>query len=205
MRMRRKRNLTLRMENCAHLLIPEPQDLRGQWKEAFGYGELHIELGCGKGRFIVEAAKNNPSILFVAVEKYSNVLVTACELAVRENVRNVRFINSIVENIAEFFAPNEVSQIYINFCDPWQSARHTKRRLTSGSFLKMYKEILRDSGVINFKTDNQPLFEFSKKEFENAGFSVCSDKNDIFCIITEYEQKFLDNGQPIYRCRYGKG
>jgi len=223
--MRRKPNLDERTARCAHMLVSDPEALRGRWldevhpvgmytdgsgpdkgrRERLLYDALHIELGCGKGLFTVESAKAEPGTLFVAVEKISNVLVIALERAAVECLRNVLFINTLVDNIAEYFAGGEVSRIYINFCDPWPTNRHKKRRLTGRRFLEMYKLVLRPDGEIHFKTDNLPLFEFSLREFEDCGFEILETERDLHRsgpvgVMTDYELKFYSLGLPIYKC-----
>lgn len=212
MRMRRKHNLESRLERCSRLLVTNPGELRGKWLQSFGISVLHIELGCGKGRFITETAKRNPDVFFVALEKVANVIVAAMERATREDIKNLRFINLPAENLLDYFAPGEVSRIYINFCDPWPSNRHKKRRLVGGSFLQIYKELLQPGGEIHFKTDNAPLFDFALEEFRSCGFElletsrnlhgdVTAGENNSGNIMTEYEQKFSEHGVPICFCR----
>jgi len=212
--MRRKPNLEPRLEKCAHLLVAQPEALRGLWLERFfrnsvpdslPFGALHIELGCGKGLFAVETAKREPDILFIALEKVANVIIIALERTEQEGLRNVRYINKPVDDLAEFFSEGEVSRIYINFCDPWPAHRHIKRRLTERRFLEIYKQILLPGGEIHFKTDDLPLFEFSLNEFEQCGFLTFNTlrdlhKNGPVGIMTEYETKFYEQGAPIYSC-----
>ena len=205
MRMRRKPNLDARIEKCAHLIVAQPEALLGIWLEDSRLSELHIELGCGKGRFTVETAKAAPDILYAAFEKTANVLVIALERAERERLQNVRFANAFVEDIEECFAPGEVSRIYLNFPDPWPSNRHAKRRLTAQSFLEKYARILRPGGEIHFKTDNLPLFEYSLCEFERSRFRLLEETRDLHKngptgAMTDYEQKFFSMGMPIYQC-----
>jgi len=204
--MRRKPNLDTRVEKCAHLLISDPVSLRGRWLDEFKHAELHIELGCGKGRFAVETAKTEPGIFHVALEKITNVLILALELADREGTKNIRFINALADELAEFFAPGEADRIYLNFCDPWPERKHAKRRLTSQSFLKLYSEVLQPDGEIRFKTDNLPFFEFSLSEFISSGFLLLEETRDLHKygpvgIMTDYEQKFYSQGLPIYECK----
>ena len=205
MRMRKKRRLTSRIESCGHLLIEKPEELCGRWLDGFGFKELYIELGCGKGLFTVETAKNEPDVLFVGLEKISNVLVVALERAEHDGIKNVRFINRLADDLSTFFAPGEVSRFYINFCDPWPANRHKKRRLTGPLFLERYKQVLPPGGEIHFKTDDLPLFEFSLGEFERFGFMLTEvtynlHEKDIVGIMTDYEVKFHEHGMPIYRC-----
>lgn len=216
MRMRRKPNLVSRTERCAHLLIEYPKELRGRWLEEYNAQseahacELHVELGCGKGRFTVKTAKNEPSALLVALEKISNVLVIALERTEQEQLQNVRYVNKLADYLDEYFADNEVDRIYINFCDPWSANRHKKRRLTGEIFLELYKKVLRSGGEIHFKTDNLPLFEFSLLEFERCGFAVSQVTRNLHehgtvGVMTDYEKKFHEQGMPINRCVATKG
>jgi len=208
--MRRKPKLESRIKRCGHLIVTEPERFAGQWLEEFSTGEaeynkLHIELGCGKGIFTVEVAKNEPAVLLIGVEKISNVLVAALELAEQEESNNVKFINRLADDLTSFFAENEASRIYINFCDPWPANRHAKRRLTGQRFLEMYKIVLQPEGEIHFKTDNRQLFEFSLVELENYGFSLSEitynlHENGPVGIMTDYEKKFHEQGIKINRC-----
>jgi len=210
MRMRRKPNLSGRMERCRYLLVTEPEKHRGHWLDEFKcdagvYSELHVELGCGKGLFSVETAKLYPDALYLGLEKITNVLVIALERAMQENVQNVRFINRLADDLSEFFAPGEISRLYINFCDPWPANRHKKRRLTGSLFLEIYKQVLRPGGEIHFKTDNLPLFEYSLNEFEHHGFSLSEvtynlHEKEPVGIMTDYEVKFHALGIPTHRC-----
>ena len=217
--MRKKPNLAARMEKCAHLLVKEPELFRGGWGEKFGYGELHVELGCGKGRFTVETAKaeaakadtakteteNKTGVFIAALEKSADAMIIALERAASEELRNLRFIHSLADNLTDYFAPGEVSRIYLNFCDPWPSNRHAKRRLTNRRFLDLYMQALYPGGEIHFKTDNLPLFEFSLREFEFCGFSLIDvtrglHKDGPAEIMTDYELKFHNQGFPVYKC-----
>ena len=206
MRLRKKKNLGARMMKHAHLLISEPETLRGRWLEEYQYERLHIELGCGRGRFTVETAKTEPDTLLAALEKSADAMIIAVERAAAEDLCNLRFANALADNLPAYFAPGEVSRIYINFCDPWPSNGHAKRRLTSGHFLGMYRQALCPDGEIRFKTDNLALFEFSLRAFEKHGFALADISRDLHSggpngILTDYEQKFHDQGMPIcYAC-----
>ena len=193
------------MEKCAHLLAAAPEEFRGRWLERFGYSGLHVELGCGKGRFTVETAKVSQEVLFVALEKSADAMITALERAAAAELQNIRFANAFADNLTDYFAPDEISRIYINFCDPWPSNGHAKRRLTYRLFLERYKQALRPGGDIQFKTDNLPLFEFSLHEFSLCGFTpseVIYDlhKNGPAGVMTDYELKFYNQGSAIYKC-----
>jgi len=203
--MRRKPKLLSRIERCAHLLVARPEALRGRWLEEFGFNQMHIELGCGKGLFTAEMANSETGLLFVALEKIDNVLVIALERAEKYGLQNVRYINRLADDLTEFFAAGEVSRIYINFCDPWPANRHKKRRLTGQHYLKLYKRVLLPGGEIHFKTDDFALFEFSQNEFERCGFILSEVTLDLHKagpvgVMTDYEVKFHEQGKPIFRC-----
>jgi len=205
MRMRRKPNLRLRIDKCASLLISEPTTLRGRWLEEFPFRELNLELGCGKGRFTVETAKNVPEALLVGLEKIENVIVIALERTINDDIKNVRYIQNLADDLTAFFAPNEVSKIYLNFSDPWPSRKHIKRRLTSRDFLDLYKNVLSPGGEIHMKTDNLPLFEFSLEELDSAGFERLHVTRDLHKdgpvgVMTDYEMKFHEHGVKINQC-----
>jgi len=203
--MRRKPNLDSRLEKCSLLLVAKPEENRGLWLKKHAFKDLHIELGCGRGLFTTESAKTQPDVLFVALEKTANVLVIAMERAGQEQLNNLFFINKLADDLVLFFTSGEVSRIYINFCDPWPSRRHEKRRLTGQRFLDIYKQLLKAGGEIHFKTDNPALFEFSLAEFERSGFILSELSYDLHkCkpvgIMTDYEMRFHENGVPILRC-----
>lgn len=211
MRMRRKKNLGPRMEACAAWQIKDPKALRGNWRSLMpGAKELRLELGCGKGRFTCQTAAANPEILFVAVERVPDAMVMAMEKARDMGLTNVFYVDADAALLPEFFAPEEVDLIYINFCDPWPPKRHAKRRLTHRNFLKLYREVLKEKGQIHFKTDNAPLFEFSILEFPEAGYDLEEVTRDLHAngvcgIMTDYEEKFHNLGTRINRCVGIKG
>lgn len=204
--MRKKKNLAPRMERCARLLVSDPSKLRGTWRTLLpGAAGLRVELGCGKGRFTCETAAANPDILFVAVERVPDAMVIAMERAMAAGLANVFFIDEDAAGLAGYFAPGEADLIYINFCDPWPSRRHAKRRLTAEGFLLSYRNVLCRGGQIHFKTDNTGLFEFSLPEFSKAGYAVSEVTRDLHAggawgVMTDYEEKFHQLGNPICRC-----
>ena len=205
MRMRKKPNLAARTEKCAHLLVGTPAAYRGRWLEEFGGETLHVELGCGKGRFTADTAKADAKTFIAALEKSADAMIIAMERAAAENLNNIRFINAHAENLTEYFAEGEASRIYLNFCDPWPSNRHVKRRLTNRIFLEQYMHVLCIGGEIHFKTDNAPLFEYSLREFESCGFEPVEITHDLHKesptgVMTDYERKFYDQGVPICKC-----
>ncbi|MEG1657596.1 MAG: tRNA (guanosine(46)-N7)-methyltransferase TrmB [Oscillibacter sp.] len=206
MRMRKKKNLVPRMERCEACYIRDPYSLPGKWREMLmpEAREVRLELGCGKGRFTAGIAKAEPDVLFIAVERVPDAMVIAMERCVAEELHNVFFVDADADLLPDFFLPGEVDRIYINFCDPWPSKRHAKRRLTHGNFLKLYRRVLKDGGQIHFKTDNQGLFEFSVEEFPQYGFVLSEVTRNLHefgpvGVMTDYEAKFHQLGQPINR------
>ena len=170
MRMRKRHNLSPRMAACAEVLVEDPAALRGRWREAFpDYEKLYVELGCGKGRFTVETAKQTPEALFLAIEKVPDAMVLAMERAREAGITNVRFMDFDAANLAELFAPEEIDRLYLNFSDPWPKSRDAKFRLTSPGFLRLYADALPLGGQIHFKTDNGPLFDWSVEQFTAEG------------------------------------
>ena len=206
MRMRKKKNLIPRMERCAAQLIRDPYEHQGRWRELMPQArELRVELGCGKGRFTQGTAAAEPDVLFIAIEMVPHAMVVAMERCVNAGLTNVFFVDANADQLPQFFAPGEVDRIYVNFCDPWPSKRHAKRRLTHGNFLKLYRQVLKMGGQIHFKTDNQPLFEFSVEELPKFGFELSEvtrnlHENGPVGVMTDYEAKFHELGQPINRC-----
>ncbi len=207
MRMRKKKNLIPRMERCAPVHVSDGFALRGRWRQALmpQARELRLELGCGKGRFTVETARENPDVLFVAIEKVPDALVVAMERAMALDLKNVFFVVGDAALLPDYFAPGEADRIYINFCDPWPPKGQAKRRLTHRGFLETYRKVLRDGGQVEFKTDNQPLFEFSLLEFPAAGYALSQvtrnlHENGPQGVMTDYEAKFYEQGLPINRC-----
>ena len=205
MRMRKKPNLLPRMERAAAVLVTEPEALHGVWRTAFpGFAALHLELGCGKGRFTADTAAADPDTLLVAVEKVPDAMVVAMERAVDRSLHNVKFIDRDVMLLPELFAPGEVSKIYLNFSDPWPKSGHAHRRLTSPVFLKLYDQVLQPEGCVEFKTDNQALFEWSVETIPEAGWKIVRLTRDLHAeleaaenVMTEYEEKFSSRGQKI--------
>jgi len=207
MRMRKKKNLIPRMEKCAAVHVKDGFALRGKWLQTLmpQANELRVELGCGKGRFTVETAQQNPDILFVAIEKVPDAMVIAMERAVSLALTNVFFVVGDAALVPDYFAENEVDLIYVNFCDPWPPKGQAKRRLTHRGFLTTYRKALKMGGQVHFKTDNQPLFEFSVLEFPEAGYELSEVTRDLhgngpWGVMTDYEAKFYAEGITINRC-----
>lgn len=206
MRMRKKKNLIPRMERCGDRLIREPYSMPGKWRELMPQArDLRLELGCGKGRFTAGTAAAEPDVLFIAVERVPDAMVMAMERCAAQGLTNVFFIDANADQLPLFFAPGEADRIYINFCDPWPSNRHAKRRLTHPDFLLRYRQVLAEAGEIHFKTDNRDLFEWSLFQFPRVGFGVSEVTRDLHAdgihgVMTDYEEKFHNLGTPINRC-----
>ena len=187
--------------------IQEPEQKKGKWAEVFGNDHpIHIDVGMGKGQFIIEMAKRNPEINYIGIEKYSSVLVRAVEKLEDFEQNNLRLIRMDAENIEEVFDKDEVDRIYLNFSDPWPKDRHAKRRLTSTRFLERYNNILTPEGRVMFKTDNKDLFDFSLEQVEEAGWILENHTYDLHHseynegnVMTEYEEKFSAKGNTICR------
>ena len=192
-------------------VVPEEElkERAGSWKSSFaGPGELHIEIGMGKGRFIHEMALLHPDINYIGIEKYSAVLLRAVQKMEEEPKENLKFLRMDAEIIAEVFGPGEVDRIYLNFSDPWPKDRHAKRRLPSREFLARYDRILRADGRIEFKTDNRVLFDWAVEQLPGSGWKADLITYDLHAdaelvkdnVMTEYEEKFSSMGNPI--CKY---
>ena len=193
----------------SRFVIHDPQEQKGKWAEAFGRkAPLHIEIGTGKGRFLMELAALHPEIDYIGIEKYSSVLLRAIQKMEERELPNVRFIRMDAEEITEVFGPGEADRIYLNFSDPWPKDRHAKRRLPSRQFLNRYAQILKPEGTIEFKTDNRALFDFALEELEPAGWRAEEVTFDLHAderlmqgnVMTEYEERFSAAGNPI--CKY---
>ena len=205
MRMRKRHNLEPRMEKCAALLISEPAENRGRWREALpGYDRLYVELGCGKGRFTAGTAEAIPDALLLAIEKVPDAMIVAMERVRGLGLPNVRFLDFDAARLPEIFDRGELDRIYINFCDPWPKSRDAKLRLTAPGFLRLYGDALRDGGEIHFKTDNTPLFDWSIGVFESEGWALSEVTHDLHAngtvgVMTDYEAKFTAEGLAINR------
>lgn len=206
MRMRKKKNGAKRIEACAGIHIQNPAEMKGNWKSLSGKREIYAEIGCGKGRFILETAKKNPDKFFIGFEKIADVIVLAMEKVLSDGLDNVVFVCDDAERITEIFEESELDGMYLNFSDPWPKKRHAKRRLTYISFLEKYKTIIKEGGKIFFKTDNRALFDFSLEQFELARiplsdvtFDLHNSEYEKDNIHTEYEDNFSAKGFSINR------
>ncbi len=202
--MRKKPNLEARLERCSQVMPKDAENLRGSWRERFGYDKICVEIGCGKGRFITETAKGFADTLFIGIEREQGALVMAAEKTVEQKIPNVLFLDMDAQNIGDVFSEGEINGIYLNFSDPWPKKKQAKRRLTHGDFLKLYDDILADDGFLFFKTDNEKLFEFSLNSMSEYGLRLRNITFDlagsgIDNVMTEYEERFTELGQNIFR------
>lgn len=191
-------------------VIQNPEKRRGCWQEVFGnQNPVQIEVGMGKGRFIMDMARLHPEVNYIGIEMYDSVLLRAVQKIeqLEEKLPNLYFIRTDARNLPEIFGKEEVDRIYLNFSDPWPKDRHAKRRLTSRQFLERYDQILVKNGHVEFKTDNRPLFEFSLEEIREAGWTLLAHTFDLHRdkqmiegnVMTEYEEKFSSAGNPIHK------
>jgi tRNA (guanine-N7-)-methyltransferase len=187
--------------------INEPMLLKSKWHDFFkNDNPIHIEIGMGKGRFLMDLAQANPNINYIGIERYTSVLLRAVQKMDELHLENVHFLCIDAKTLNEIFEKNEVDKIYLNFSDPWPKDRHAKRRLTSHQFLDVYSQFLANEGCIEFKTDNVDLFNFSLDEINESSswnldaytFDLHHDeKMNIGNIMTEYEEKFSSKGNNI--------
>ena len=215
--MRRKKYLDERLAECGDYLISMQTDDKNfitaiqnktylNFREMFGNDNpVHLEIGCGKGQFACEIARRNPDINYLAVEKSANVIVVAAEAAKAQGITNLRFLKGGAEYLPCFIPDNSIERIYLNFSCPYPKKRYANHRLTHKNFLRIYRQIMTEKAEIHQKTDNMHFFEFSIEQLSQNGFKLKNISLDLHNsdfednIMTEYEQRFTDLGQPIYR------
>ena len=186
-------------------VVQDPQAQKGRWNLLFGNANpIQIEVGMGKGRFIMELAQKNPGINYIGIERYSSVLLRGLQKRAELELDNIFFMCIDAKTLADVFDPGEVNRIYLNFSDPWPKDRHAKRRLTSPEFMAVYDSVLAPEGTVEFKTDNRGLFDYSLESIPAAGWTVKAHTFDLHHsdmaegnVMTEYEIKFSAKGQPI--------
>ena len=211
MRMRKKRNFEARMEACGDLLLAKGA-YRALIDYAAAFGEerkdlpVALEIGCGKGGFVIALAKQEPNVNFIALEKMSNVILTPMEEVKRLGLDNVRFLNIRAECLPCYIPEQSLDVIYLNFSTPLPKLGYATQRLTHRGFLETYKKLLKKGGKIVQKTDDRDFFEFSLEEYRACGFTLDEvsynlheNGNPEWNIVTEYEQKWVDRGLPIHR------
>ncbi len=188
--------------------IQNPEQWKGNWHTCLkSDAPIYIEIGMGKGQFIMQLAEQHPEIQYIGIEKYTSVLLRALQKMEDNPLENLHFLCINAENITDIFDYEEVSKIYLNFSDPWPKDRHAKRRLTSLTYLDRYDQILKSDGVLEFKTDNTGLFEFSLEQVEESKWNLLASTFDLHHdellnqgnIMTEYEEKFSSLGNPIHK------
>ena len=204
MRLRHIRGAEAAIE-ASPFVIQKPAQWSGRFHELFGSNHpIHIEVGMGKGKFIMELAGKHPEINYIGIERYPSVLLRALQKREELELANIWFMCVDAKLLAEIFAPGEVERIYLNFSDPWPKDRHAKRRLTSPEFMKVYDQVLTNDGTVEFKTDNQGLFTYSLESIPEAGWRIDAYTRDLHHsemaegnVMTEYENKFSSMGNPI--------
>ncbi|MBU5677161.1 tRNA (guanosine(46)-N7)-methyltransferase TrmB [Alkaliphilus sp. MSJ-5] len=187
--------------------IENPSLSKGNWKAHFkNHNPIHIEIGMGKGQFLTTLAKTYNSINYIGIEKIEELVLKSVRNLENTEISNMALIHLNALNLQDVFLKGEVKRIYLNFSDPWPKARHEKRRLTHSNFLKMYRSILSEDGEIHLKTDSLDLFEFSLGEIDRESFYLNEIIYDLYnkqyneIAKTEYEEKFISQGKPIYKC-----
>ncbi len=215
--MRRKHNLDDRMEKCSDMLfvpVLEDKNMKNAAKlkeyknfaEIFGNGNpIELEIGCGFGSFVCAKAQRCKDINFIAVEKVSNVVVSAVERAVSEGLTNVYFLNCSAEILPKYIQDKTVERLYLNFSTPLPKLGYAKQRLTHPKFLSLYSKLLKDGGEIIQKTDDEGFYKFSLESFKGSGYDIVETCEDLTAladpenIVTEYEKKFIESGKKIFR------
>lgn len=212
MRIRKKPNSIKKLETNEHIYILKPESLKGKWHKHFeNSNPINIELGMGRGTFIISHALKNPQFNYIGIDQISEVLRSALDkiLSIEEAPKNLFITRLNIEGIENVFENDEVDNIYLNFSDPWPKAKHVKRRLTHKDFLARYKNILKNEGQVIFKTDSRELFDYSLEEIRDAnlGFEIIdvtydlTSLNDPENVQTEYEKRFVEQGKPIHRLK----
>ncbi|MCF6138326.1 tRNA (guanosine(46)-N7)-methyltransferase TrmB [Pseudalkalibacillus berkeleyi] len=207
MRLRNKPWAQDKIEEHPGIVVINPEEWKGKWAEQFNNNNpIHIEVGTGKGQFITEMSKLHPNVNYIGIERQKSIVVSAIDKIKESGQKNVRMINVNAVELNQYFAENEVHRVYLNFSDPWPKNRHEKRRLSHDSFLESYENVLIPNGEIHMKTDNQGLFEYSLHSFSKYGMVLNNVSLDLHKsgiegnIMTEYEEKFSEKGNRIYRC-----
>jgi tRNA (guanine-N7-)-methyltransferase len=205
MRQRKVKNVEQKLSQYADYLIDNPSSMKSKWKEVFGNdNEIFLEVGCGKGQFIVAKAKSNEDCNFIGIEGQQTIVLRALGKALKEDAVNCRFITGFMYDITELFDENELAGVFLNFSDPWPKLRHAKRRLTHINFLEGFIKVTKPGSVLEFKTDNEELFDYTLEQVEIIGLETLEITRDLHLsefsakkITTEYEDKFKDLDKKI--------
>lgn len=201
MRLRHKANAIPTMQESKYIIF-DPEKYKGKWKELFGNDKpIALEIGAGRGDFIVGKASANPDYNYLALEMNTNAFVVACRKIENEELTNVYGIVGKAEELLDMFDEGELAKIYLNFSTPWPKTRHHKRRLSHANFLKLYGKICKEKGEIELKTDNEAFFDDSISYMEEFGMEILETDRDLDeskSIVSEYERKFRNKNMPIY-------
>lgn len=205
MRQRKIKNIEERLDDFSAFTIKDPQNLKGKWKTVFGNDHpIYLEIGCGKGQFVTTYAAKYPQWNFIAIEGHQSVVLRALEKTTEMKSSNIKFLLEYIKDIRDYFDRGELAGIFLNFSDPWPKDRHAKRRLTYGKRLKQYCDVICKGGVIQFKTDNEELFQFTLEQIEAEELEILELSRDLHAsefadanITTEYEDKFASTGKNI--------
>ncbi len=215
MRIRKKKWVEPFLEEDHDRYIKQPDLLKGQWKKEYNFKTMHVEIGAGKGDYWLKMAEAYPDHLWVAIEKEATVGAVALRKSYQYDVDNALLIIGDAKDVDAWFDVNEIDVLHLNFSDPWPKKGHRNRRLSSDSFLKMYHTLIQEHGSIIMKTDNQTLFEYSLLTFakhpytlEDVSVNFRDEQHQksvqTYDAISEYEQRFIDLNQPIYRATWRK-
>ena len=209
MRLRKIKNIEEKLSEHRQYLIEDPRDRKGKWQQVFENGNrIFAEFGCGRGQFIMTLAEQNRDRNYIAVEGRDSVILRALEKAAKAGLDNLVFVKEYIYDVNGYFDADELTGIYLNFCDPWPRSGNAKRRLTHGRYLNGYRHILKEGCCIEFKTDNDSLFVFAKSEFEGSGMMLLRSTEDLHntefdakIVTTEYEDRFKAEGKKIKYCK----
>ena len=209
MRQRKLKNIDDRIASFSDYAVENPKEQKGKWRELFGNeNPIFIEVGCGKGKFVTTLAGLNPECNYIGVEGQGSIVLRALEKAEKLQMKNIYFVREFIRDIEDYFESSELSGVYLNFSDPWPKDRHAKRRLTHSNYLSGYKKILKPGSSIEYKTDNDELFEFGVEEFKANELEIIEITRDLHNseisakeLTTEYEDKFKGQGKNINYCK----
>jgi len=205
MRLRNVKNASEQLAFHPDWMILDPENHQGKWKILFGNDHpLYLEIGCGKGRFLMEMARAHPNLNFLGIEKFDSVILRALQKVLSEPLPNIRLIRADAVDLEKMFLLGEIERIYLHFSDPWPKPSHARRRLTSPQYLERYQKVMKPGFHVIFKTDNFPLFAFSMKSIVDAGWKIprisldLHAETDIPNLDTEFESRFVALGKPIF-------